>query len=222
VTPQPSPAAGSPVEGTTEHWDHIYRSRTSDQLSWTQPEPVMSVRLLEQLPIERHDAIVDIGAGDGTLVDALFARGYHHLTALDAAPHALGRARSRLISAGATTAVVAVRWEVADVLTWRPTQRYRLWHDRAVFHFLVDPADRATYRDLAASTVTPGGFLIIATFAPDGPTHCSGLPVMRYGPTELAAAFAPHFTAHLAEDEQHHTPWGAEQHFTWLVLQRAV
>ena len=89
-----------------------------------------------------------------------------------------------------------------------------------MFHFLTDPADRVTYRDLAASAVTPGGFLMVATFALDGPTHCSGLPVARYGPAELAAAFAPHFSAHLADDELHHTPWGTEQHFTWLVLQR--
>jgi trans-aconitate methyltransferase len=180
----------------------------------------MSLRLVEQLPIERDDAIVDVGAGEGTLVDALLSRGHHHLTALDAAPHALNRARARLIAAGQTTAAATVTWIVADVVTWRPTRRYRLWHDRAVFHFLTDPADRVTYRDLAASTVTPGGFLIVATFAPDGPTHCSGLPVARYGPAELAAAFTPHFTAHLADDEQHHTPWGAVQHFTWMVLQR--
>jgi trans-aconitate methyltransferase len=220
VTSQPPAAAGSPADGTAEHWDHIYRSRTNDQLSWTQVEPVMSLRLVEQLPIEREDAIVDVGAGESTLVDALLARGHHHVTALDAAPHALDRARSRLIAAGKTTAAASVTWEVADVLTWRPARRYRLWHDRAVFHFLTDPADRATYRDLAASTVTPGGFLIVATFALDGPTHCSGLPVARYGSAELAAAFAPHFAAQMADDEQHHTPWGAVQHFTWLVLQR--
>jgi trans-aconitate methyltransferase len=209
-----------PPVDAAEHWDHIYRSRTSDQLSWTQAEPVMSLRLIEQLPIEREDAIVDIGAGESTLVDALLSRGYHHVTVLDAAPHALDRARSRLVAAGQTTAAATVTWEVADILTWRPTRRYRLWHDRAVFHFLTDPADRVTYRELAASAVEPGGFLMVATFALDGPTHCSGLPVARYGPAELAAAFAPHFTAHLADDEQHHTPWGAVQHFTWLVLQR--
>jgi trans-aconitate methyltransferase len=190
------------------------------QLSWTQAEPIMSLRLVEQLPIKHEDAIVDIGAGESTLIDALLARGYHDLTALDAAPHALDRARSRLIAAGQTTAGANVTWEVADVLTWRPKRRYRLWHDRAVFHFLTEPAERATYRDLAASTVTPGGFLIIATFAHDGPPHCSGLPVERYGSAELAAVFASHFTAHLADDEQQHTPWGAVQHFTWLVLQR--
>jgi trans-aconitate methyltransferase len=220
VTSQPPAAARPPVDGTAEHWDHIYRSRASDELSWTQGEPVTSLRLVEQLPLGREDAVVDVGAGESTLVDALLARGYRHLTAIDAAPHALDRARSRLIAAGQTTAAATVIWEVADVLTWRPKRRYRLWHDRALFHFLTDPADRVTYRDLAASAVTPDGFLIVATFAHDGPTHCSGLPVARYGPAELADVFTPHFTAHLAEDEQHHTPWGAEQHFTWLVLQR--
>ncbi len=217
---QRAAADGPPVDGTAEHWDHIYRSRTSDQLSWTQAEPIMSLRLVEQLPIKHEDAIVDIGAGESTLIDALLVRGYHDLTALDAAPPALDRARSRLIAAGQATAAATVTWEVADILSWRPKRRYRLWHDRAVFHFLTDPADRATYRDLAASTVAPGGFLIVATFALDGPTHCSGLPVARYGSAELAAAFAPHFTAHLADEEQHHTPWGTAQHFTWLVLQR--
>jgi trans-aconitate methyltransferase len=181
----------------------------------------MSLRLVEQLPIQREAAIVDIGAGDSTLVDALLARGHQDLTVLDVAPQALDRARSRLIVAGQLMGTAIVRWEVADVLTWRTARRYRLWHDRAVFHFLTEAADRVTYRDLAASAVAPGGFLIVATFALDGPTRCSGLPVARYGPAELADAFAPHFTAHLADDERHHTPWGAEQHFTWLVLQRA-
>jgi trans-aconitate methyltransferase len=220
MTAQPPPAAGTPADGVGGHWDHLYRTRSSDQLSWTQPEPAMSLRLIEQLPIGREEPIIDVGAGESTLVDALLARGYHHLTVLDAAPHALDRARARLIAAGRSRAAATVTWEVADVLTWRPAQRYRLWHDRAVFHFLTEPADRATYRDLAASTVTPGGFLIVAAFALDGPTHCSGLPVMRYGPAELAAAFAPHFATPRADDEQHHTPSGAVQHFTWVVLQR--
>jgi hypothetical protein len=113
------------------------------------------------------------------------------LTVLDLAPDALDRARSRLITAGLLMGTATVRWDAADVLTWRRARRYRLWHDRAVFHFLTDPTDRVTYRDLAASAVEPGGFLMVATFALDGPTHCSGLPVARYGPAELAATFAP-------------------------------
>lgn len=220
MTPRRPADVGPPVGGLAEYWEQIYRSRTGDELSWTQAEPVMSLRLLEQLPVPREAAIVDVGAGESTLVDALLARGYQDLTVLDYAPDALDRARSRLIRVGLLMGTATVRWEAADVLTWRRAQRYRLWHDRAVFHFLTDPADRVTYRDLAASAVEPGGFLMVATFALDGPTHCSGLPVERYGPAELAAAFAPHFAAYLADDELHHTPWRAEQHFTWLVLQR--
>jgi trans-aconitate methyltransferase len=142
------------------------------------------------------------------------------VTVLDAARHAVDRARARLIAAGQTAAAATVTWEITDVLTWRPARAYRLWHDRAVFQFLTDPADQTTYRTLAASAVEPGGFLVVGTFAADGPTHCSGLPVMRYGPTELAAEFAPDFAPRTADHEHHHTPWGAVQIFTWLVLQR--
>jgi hypothetical protein len=134
----------------------------------------------------------------------------------------LDRARARLIATGRRAAAASVSWETANVLTWRPTRTYRLWHDRAVFHFLTDPAARTAYRTLAASAIEPGGFLVIGTFAADGPTHCSGLPVARYGADELAAAFAPEFAAHAIDDEHHHTPWDAVQHFTWLVLQRRL
>jgi trans-aconitate methyltransferase len=124
-----------------EHWERIYRLRTGNELSWTQPEPVMSLRLLEQLPVQREAAIVDIGAGESTLVDALLARGYQDLTVVDFASDALDRAHSRLIRAGLLRGTATIRWDTADVLTWRRGRRYRLWHDRAVFHFLTDPAD---------------------------------------------------------------------------------
>jgi trans-aconitate methyltransferase len=222
VTTQPSSAADAPVGGVTEHWDEIYRTRDSGQFSWTQAEPVMSLRLIDQLSVGSEDAIIDVGAGDSTLVDALLARGFHDVTVLDAAPHALERARARLIRAGQASGAATVTWQTGDVLSWRPRRSYRVWHDRAVFHFLTNPADRATYVNLAASAVTPGGFLIVATFALGGPTHCSGLPVARYGPDELAAQFAPHFASLIADDEQHHTPWGVKQHFTWQVLRRCI
>ena len=113
-------------------------------------------------------------------------------------------------------------WVAADVLTWRPEHGYRLWHDRAVFHFLTDPADRAAYRDLATATVTPGGFLIIATFAAGGPTHCSGLPVMRYGPNRAGRRVRTQLTTIATTDEHHQTPWDTMHHFIWLVLQRVT
>jgi trans-aconitate methyltransferase len=222
MTTQPPSAANAPIGGVTEHWDELYRTRDSGQFSWTQAEPVMSLRLIDRLSVGSEDAIVDVGGGDSTLVDALLARGQHEVTVLDAAPHALECARARLIRAGQAGAAATVTWQTGDVLTWRPPRSYRAWHDRAVFHFLTNPADRATYVNLAASAVTPGGFLIVATFALGGPTHCSGLPVARYGPDELAAQFAPHFASLIADDEQHHTPWGVKQHFTWQVLRRCI
>jgi trans-aconitate methyltransferase len=173
MTPQPASGADAPVGGVTEHWDKLYRTRDSDQFSWTQAAPAMSLRLIDRFCVGSEDAIVDVGAGDSTLVDALLARGHREVTVLDAAPHALDRARARLMNAGQATAAASVTWETGDVLTWCPRRSYRVWHDRAVFHFLTNPADRAAYVDLAGSVVTSGGFLIVATFAIDGPTHCS-------------------------------------------------
>jgi trans-aconitate methyltransferase len=119
MTAKPLPAAGAPVGGGSRHWDDLYRTHTSDQLSWTQAEPVTSLRLIDQLPLGGEDAIVDVGAGDSTLVDALLARGHHHVTILDTAPHALDRARARLIAAGQTAAAATVTWATEDVLVWR-------------------------------------------------------------------------------------------------------
>ncbi len=203
------------------HWDEIYRTRSGAELSWTQAEPVMSLRLIDQLPLDDEDAIVDVGGGESTFVDALLDRGHQNVTVLDASAHALARARARLIAAGQAAGAASVTWVTADVRAWRPARAYRLWHDRAMYHFLTDPADRAAYCDRAAAAVASGGFLVIATFSADGPTRCSGLPVLRYGPTELAAEFAPAFTMISSADEHHHTPWGAVQHFTWLVLLRS-
>jgi hypothetical protein len=137
------------------------------------------------------------------------------VTVLDAAQHALERARARLIGAGQASAAATVTWQTGDVLTWRPPRSYRVWHDRAVFHFLTNPADRATYVNLAASAVTPRSPSMARPTAP-------GYPVARYGPDELAAQFAPHFASLIADDEQPHTPWGVKQHFTWQVLRRCI
>jgi trans-aconitate methyltransferase len=111
-----------------------------------------------------------------------------------------------------------VHWETADLLGWTPTRRFALWHDRAVFHFLTDPHDRARYRQLATASITPGGYLIVATFAADGPQRCSGLPVTRYSADELAEQLGAKFTTMTTRREHHNTPTGANQPFTWLLL----
>jgi SAM-dependent methyltransferase len=205
--------ASSTDAGRERHWERIYDTRRPERLSWYQPYPAVSLELIEGLGPARDAPIVDVGGGASTLVDELLRRGHTDLTVLDISADALGVARRRL---GASAD--RVRWEHTDLLDWAPGRRYAIWHDRAVFHFLTDPADADAYRALATASVAAGGHLILATFAADGPDHCSGLPVARYDPDRLAARFAPAFAPVADRREHHRTPTGAEQRFTWLVL----
>lgn len=172
--------------GEAAHWDDVYAARPSDQLGWYEPVPA-TLDL-----VRRHsavgDPVIDIGGGDSHLTAELHAAGYRDLTVLDLSQVALDRARDRLAAAADDITFVT-----ADVTTWSPPRTWVLWHDRAVFHFLVDPEDREAYQRVAWSALAPGGRLVIATFAPDGPERCAGLPVCRYGPDELARALAPRF-----------------------------
>ena len=217
TTPQPATAVPRSGE-VAEHWDTIYSTRGAGQLSWTQPDAGMSAELIDALPTRADDPIVDVGGGVGVLVDHLLATGHRALTVLDASAHALRLARQRLDEAGAP--VETVEWVTSDVRTWQPERGYRVWHDRAVFHFLTEPSDRACYRDRATASVVPGGYLVIGTFAADGPAQCSGLPVIGSDAETLTSRFGPGFEVLTARDEHHRTPWGDDQHFTWLVLQR--
>lgn len=199
---------------TRTHWEDVYQRVPTDQVSWYQPEPAVSLELLAAAGTGRHDPVVDVGGGASVLVDRLLAAGYDDLTVLDAADRALRTACDRLGPAAGS-----VRWLATDLLGWTPPRRYRLWHDRAVFHFLTDPAQRDRYRRVLAAALADGGHAILGTFAADGPTACSGLPVTRYGPDELAAEFAD-LRVVRATREEHHTPAGGTQPFTWLLLER--
>ena len=154
--------------------------------------------------------VIDVGGGESLLVDCLLAQGFADLTVLDISRVALAEARRRVESA-------QVRWVEADVRTWQPDRRYGLWHDRAVFHFLVDPADRAAYLRNMATATAPGSALIVATFAPHGPETCSGLPVARYSSDALARALGADFEVVEILEEQHPTPSGGIQPFTWVA-----
>ena len=198
-------------EGAATHWDEVYRTKATDQVSWFQRDPEVSLRLLSTLP----GSVVDIGAGASTLADQLLEDGRTDLTLLDVSAAALDVTRRRLGPAVHTVTLVT-----ADGLAWRPERTYDCWHDRAVFHFLVDPAHRTQYVQCAARVVELGGSVVLGTFAADGPTSCSGLPTARYDPHELAAVFASHFLLAHSEHEEHITPSGTQQHFTWVVLTR--
>jgi len=171
--------------------------------------------LVTQATADHSVAIIDIGAGTSMLVDRLLEDGFVDVTVLDVSSHALGVVRDRL---GAQAARVS--FVVHDVLSWPPERPYDVWHDRAVFHFLTDARQTERYVSLAVATVRVGGALIVATFADDGPTHCSGLPVHRYSTEELEETFAAGFELEHCERELHHTPTGVVQPFTWVLLRR--
>jgi trans-aconitate methyltransferase len=200
-----------------EHWEQVYANRPLDQLSWSQPSAAPSLRLIEASGAGRATAFVDVGGGASPLTGELLDRGWRDLTVLDIAEPALAAARARM-GPGAER----VDWVAADVLAWRPGKRFALWHDRAVFHFLTEAAERAAYRATLEAGLAPGGWLIVAAFAPDGPERCSGLPVHRWSADALAQELGPGYALAESFGEEHHTPGGAVQRFTWTMFRKAA
>ncbi len=197
------------------HWQTVYQSKGEAQVSWTQLDPQPSLGLIEKFERDRSASIVDIGGGASRLVDALLAHGFGAITVLDLSDAALQSAKARLGEQGAS-----VRWIAADATSWQPPQAFDIWHDRAAFHFLVEENDRAAYIDRLHAGVKAGGYAIIATFAPDGPEKCSGLPVQRYSPESLSKTIGSAFDLVEHRDHRHVTPWGAAQSFQFSVLRR--
>jgi 2-polyprenyl-3-methyl-5-hydroxy-6-metoxy-1,4-benzoquinol methylase len=198
------------------HWQNVYQTRGEQQVSWSQPSPDPSLRLIEEFAPGKSASIIDIGGGASRLVDALHERGYRHLTVLDISEAALQSAKARL---GADAA--SVQWIAADVTKWQSAQAFDIWHDRAAFHFLVDPRDRDAYIARLHQGLASGGYAIIATFALDGPEKCSGLPVQRYDHVALGKALGPAFALVHHQPHHHVTPWGAAQSFQLSVFRRA-
>jgi hypothetical protein len=197
------------------HWDAVYGRSDESTVSWFEPEPAMSLELLDLVGADADDAVIDVGAGASLLVDALLARRFTDVTLLDVSEVGLAQARRRLGEAARR-----VQWLVSDLVSWRPARRYRIWHDRAVFHFLTEPADQARYRELLDAALVPGAGAVVGTFAADGPDQCSGLPTARYSPETLAAALGSSIEPLASRREIHRTPWGAIQPFTWLAGRR--
>lgn len=197
------------------HWQGIYQSKGPDQLSWFQAEARLSRELIERFAPDRNTRILDVGAGASTLVDGLLGAGYQQITVLDLSPAALATAGRRLGPAAA-----AVDWREADVLTASLAEEgFGVWHDRAVFHFLTDLADREQYVAQVRRAVKPHGFVLVATFAEDGPTRCSGLETRRYSADALHSEFGAAFELVASQREPHVTPSGTVQAFTYCVCQ---
>jgi len=194
-----------------EHWDKVYTTRKTDDVSWYRPHLDRSLGFLDAARIGPKDTVIDIGGGASTFVDDLLDRGYENVTVLDISSAALDAARARLGDRAS-----AVEWIGADVTTARlPHGKYAFWHDRAVFHFLRDPVARARYVAAARRALEPGGHIVVATFGPGGPQKCSGLEVMRYSPDALHDEFGSDFAKLASATETHVTPWGTEQEFIY-------
>jgi SAM-dependent methyltransferase len=197
----------------TRHWQTIYETKAADEVSWYQPEARLSLELIRRVTSDLDAPIIDVGGGASTLVDGLLDAGYRAVPVLDLAAAALERARARLGERAA-----GVRWVAADVLEAPlPDGAYAVWHDRAVFHFLTDAADRARYVVQARRAVRPGGHVIVASFGPEGPERCSGLEVVRYTPEAMHAEFGADFRLLDSTREEHRTPWGSTQAFVYCL-----
>jgi ubiquinone/menaquinone biosynthesis C-methylase UbiE len=193
------------------HWEHIYSTRAADAVSWYQPHATRSLDLIRSVAPGSGARIIDVGGGASTLVDDLLAGGMSALTVLDISAAALQVAQRRL-----GQQAQRVRWIAADITKVELDEAaYDVWHDRAVFHFLTDPADRAAYVAQVRRAVRRGGHVIVAAFGPDGPEKCSGLPVVRYGPGQLHAQFGGQFELLDQVVEEHRTPAGTVQQFVY-------
>ncbi len=194
-----------------EHWNHVYQSKGAADVSWYQTQPAVSLRLIQASGVGKSAGLLDVGGGASVLVDCLIAAGFGNVAVLDLSGVALGYARQRLGPHASD-----VTWFEADVTEFIPPRRFGLWHDRAVFHFLTDEADRRKYVQTLARTLAPGGHIIIATFAREGPPQCSGLDVARYDAASLCAELGPGLRLVEQVDETHVTPWNTEQKFSYF------
>jgi ubiquinone/menaquinone biosynthesis C-methylase UbiE len=202
------------TRGDAQHWQQIYTAKPEEALSWHQAAPALSFDLIRQ-NARPGSSVIDIGGGSSTLTGMLVEEGFSTCTALDISQAALDRARERL----APPIRHRIDWRVADVLSELELPAYDVWHDRAVFHFLVEAEQQAAYVALAERTVKPQGLLVVGTFRLDGPDKCSGLPVKRYDAESLARQFDRSFHFKMEAHEMHPTPWGERQSFVYVVME---
>jgi hypothetical protein len=203
----------SPAQAAA-HWDDAY-AHGDDTRSWYEEQPDMSLRMLDAAGVSAADALIDVGGGASPLAGALLDRGFRDLTVLDISAAGMRHARDRLGPRAGQ-----VHWLTADVLGWHPQRRYQAWHDRAVYHFLTTEEYRQQYLRTLETATAPDAVAVFGCFAPDGPRHCSGLPVARYSPAQLARQVGAEWLLISQDREEHITPAGTIQPFTWIALRR--
>lgn len=189
---------------SSDHWNAVYATRPEGDLSWFEDTPVRSLSWVADTGSSHADAVIDIGGGVSSLAPALISEGYLDVTVLDVSDVAVKRQ---------IALQPLIQGIVADITNWEPQRQYDVWHDRAVLHFLDTPEAVASYRRALDLAVSPGGHVIIATFAPDGPARCSGLAVRRYAMDDLIEVLGPEYQPETSETFAHQTPTGAVQSF---------
>jgi trans-aconitate methyltransferase len=198
-----------------QHWETVYQQKQPDEVSWFQTHPEYSLELIHATGMAKNQPVIDVGGGASRLVDKLLEAGYQDVSVLDIAAAALAHAGNRL-----GERATQVTWLESDVTAFAPPRQYALWHDRAVFHFLTDAGDRAKYLAVLHRAILPGGHVIIATFAPDGPDKCSNLPVERYDAEKFQATLGKGFRLLETRSEAHRTPANKIQHFLYFRCRR--
>jgi SAM-dependent methyltransferase len=196
-----------------EHWENIYSTKAMTEVSWFQEVPETSLELIKRVAKNKDASIIDIGGGDGFLVDELIQLGYNNITVLDISENAINRAKARI-----GKLAEKVKWIVSDITEFVPTEKYDVWHDRAVFHFITQGEDINSYKELVGSAIS--GYFILATFSDEGPNKCSGLEICKYSELDLQKQFEEAFNVVDSFKENHNTPFGTTQNFTFSVFQK--
>ncbi len=200
-----------------DHWDTIYGQKAEVDLSWHQDDPTVSLDLMLEAGLTSKSSVIDIGAGTSRVVDRLLELELCDISVLDLSECAIASAQGRQGDSGPK-----VNWIVADVTTWETSRVFDIWHDRAVFHFLVDPMEQISYVERLYNCLDLGGHAVIATFALDGPKKCSGLDVMRYSPDSLSEVLGSRFTLVTHRFHLHRTPWGRAQSFQYSLFRKQL
>ena len=203
------------MSGQKPHWESVYATKRKDEVSWFQARAGRSLALIGDAAPNKACAIIDVGGGASSLAGDLIEAAYRDVSVLDIASAALERARARLGKASSK-----IEWIVADITKWQPPRRWNVWHDRAVFHFLISPEDQVAYIRALDAATAPGAGIVISTFALDGPQKCSGLPVERYSAATLAARLGNAFKLEKESREDHRTPGGAVQKFSYALMRK--
>lgn len=199
----------------SKFWDNVYGSKSEKEVSWFQENPAKSLELIEELNLAPNDGVIDIGGGDSHLMDHLLMKGFRNLSVLDISSTALEKAKARLGDRASLVKFIA-----SDITKFDPVEKYKLWHDRATFHFLTSLEDVEKYLKIANRAVADDGYLIVSTFSKTGPEKCSGLPISQYSDVDLKALFGRYFSNIKCFEDTHKTPWGAEQNFVYCGFRR--